>query len=101
MLIDTVGTQLRYIKIGIVITTILDATNYPAINTAGFLYSGVYMTYTLYNVAQPIVKGSTSTDPNQRAYGLINVKYQIYGLSAFYVAKLPASVTVLNYDVNL
>ena len=101
MLIDPVGTQLKYIKIGIVITTVLDSNNYPAINTANFLYSGVYMTYTLYNVAQPVVRGTAVGQNNLRAYGLINVKYQIYGLSAFYVSKLPASVTVLNYDLDL
>lgn len=101
MLIDPVGTQLKYIKIGIVITTVIDATLYPNINTANFLYSGVYMTYTLYNIAQPIIRGTSPGQNNLRAYGLINVKYQIYGLSAFYVAKLPASVTVLNYDVDL
>lgn len=61
MLIDTVGTQLRYIKIGIVITTVLDATRYPQVNTANFLYSGVYMTYTLYNVAQPVVRPTATT----------------------------------------
>ena len=108
MLIDTVGAQLQYIKIGIVITTILDTTTYPIVNAAGFQYSGVYMTYTLFNVAQPIIKGTRSATPsatvgtfNYNYYGLINTKYQIYGLSAFYIAKLPAAVTVLNYDVDL
>ncbi len=111
MLIDTVGSQLRYLKVGIVITTILDINTYPTVNPAGFQYSGVYMTYTLFNVAQPIIKGARAVSPatpatspglfNYNYYGLINDKYQIFGLSAFYIAKLPAAVTVLNYDIDL
>ena len=50
--------QLAYIKVGIVITVILDIIQYPNPNNpARFQYSGVFMKYTLYNVAQPIVQG--------------------------------------------
>ena len=103
ILIDTIGSQLAYLKIGIVITTILDYTNYPTNNPAAFQYSGVYMNYTLFNLAQPIVKstpGAVTVGQNYNYFSLLNVKYQIYGLSSFYIAKLPASVTVINYNLD-
>lgn len=59
MVIDSFGGQLKYIKISVVITTELISASYPVGNTAAtFVYSGVYMNYTLYNVAKPIVKSS-------------------------------------------
>ena len=101
MLIDTVGSQLAFIKVGVVITLILDVANYPTSNTAtSFQYAGVYMNYTLYNTAQPIVKGNplvATPDNNYNYFSLLNARYQIYGLSSFYIASLPTNITVLNY----
>lgn len=55
MLISTIGSQLQFIKVGIVITVIADVQDYPTSNTAtSFQYAGVYMSYTLYNTPQPI-----------------------------------------------
>ena len=103
MLIDTVGSQLAYIKVGVVITMILDVANYPTSNTAtSFQYAGVYMNYTLYNTAQPIVQGNlANVDNNYNYFSLLNSRYQIYGLSSFYIASLPANVTVVNYELTV
>ncbi len=102
MLINAYGSQLAYIKIGIVITTILDIMTYPDSNPANFQYSGIYMNYTLYNVAQPIRRYDPLVVPamsneNLRFYSLLNARYQISGLSSFQIATLPSNVTVLNY----
>jgi hypothetical protein len=54
------SNQLRYIKIAIVITTILDLSNYPQTsNSAPFVYSGVYMRYTMFNNPKPLVQETT------------------------------------------
>lgn len=102
VLIDLIGSQLQYIKIGFVITTILDLDNYPTNNPADFQYSGVYMNYTLYNVAQPIIQSDRAAagGQNYNYFSLLNVKYQIYGLSSFYIANLPAGVTVVNFNLE-
>ena len=108
MLISTIGSQLAYIKVGIVITVINDITGYPQTgNTAtSFQYAGVYMPYTLYNTAQPIIIATTTfadrglaATPNQNYnyFTLMTSRYQIFGLSSFYIATLPANVTVVNY----
>ena len=103
MLIDA-QSQLAYIKIGIVITVVWDINNYPNTNPATtFQYAGVYMNYTLFNTAQPIIR----TDPiaaggqNFNYFTLLTARYQIYGLSSFYIRKVPADMTVLNYDLTL
>lgn len=103
MLINPLSPQLSYLKIGIVITTILDTVGYPTNNPASFQYSGVYMNYTLFNLAQPISRpADTSLDgqDNYNYLSLLNIKYTIFGLSAFYIAKLPAEVTVINYNLD-
>lgn len=107
MIINSFGSQLSYIKVGIVITTILDITTYPTANPTTFQYSGVYMNYTLYNVAQPIQRFDPNAVPlvntaqqNYRFYSLLNTKYQIFGLSAFQIAALPTNMTVINYEVS-
>ncbi len=94
--------QLQFIKIGIVITTILTIGTYPGNNPTTFQYSGVYMSYSLFNVAQPVVQGTRALgSQNMNYFAMLNHKYQIFGLSQFYIATLPSSVTVLNYDVDL
>ena len=102
MLIDTLGSQLAYIKIGIVITLIVDPTGYPNVgNTAStFQYAGVYMPYSLWNTAQPIIQNIPANE-NQRYYTLLTARHQIYGLSSFYVTTLDARITVVNYDVTV
>ena len=102
MLIDTIGSQLAYLKVGIVITLIVDpASGYPATgNTATtFEYSGVYMPYSLWNTAQPIIQ-DTAAD-NRRYYGLLTARHQIYGLSSFWITTLDARITVVNYDLTV
>jgi hypothetical protein len=102
ILINTIGSQLQYIKIGMVITTILDWAGYPANNPASFQYSGVYMNYTLYNLAQPIIKSNIAVNgQNVNYFSMLNTKYNIFGLSSFYISKLPADVTVLNYNLEV
>ena len=94
--------QLAYIKVGIVITTILARNTYPATNPTTFQYAGVYMSYSLFNVAQPVVQGARVLgNQNINYFAMLNHKYQIFGLSQFYINTLPSSVTVLNYDVDL
>ena len=106
MIIDNIGGQLQFLQIGIVITTVLDYNTYPATNPASFQYAGVYMNYTLYNTAQPIIavaiaeRGLDSLQ-NYNYYTLLSAKYQIFGLSSFYIGALPAGVTVVNYELSL
>jgi hypothetical protein len=92
MLIDTIGNQLKYIKIGIVITTILSIDSYPLYNPANFVYSGIYMPYTSYNLAQSITQSSRSTlgGQNYNFFGPLDQVNRIYGITSFYVLKLPA-----------
>jgi hypothetical protein len=101
MVVSNIGSQLQYVKVGIVITIILDRNNYPTANPAGFQYAGVYMNYTLYNTAQPIIKGTAVGNENYNYYSLLSARYQIYGLSSFFIAQLPANVTVVNYELTL
>lgn len=54
ILVKGFGGQLQYVKIGIVITIILDRNNYLTANPAGFQYSGIYMPYTLFNANNPL-----------------------------------------------
>ena len=103
MLIDTIGSQLAYIKVGIVITMIVDpSAGYPTTgNTATtFQYAGVYMAYSLWNTAQPVVMNLPTGD-NQNYFTLLTARHQIYGLSSFWVTTLDARITVVNYDVTV
>ena len=81
MLIDTIGSQLAYLKVGIVITLIVDATTaggYPTTSNAAttFEYSGVYMPFSLWNTAQPIIQSlAPSLADNQRYYGLLTARH--------------------------
>ena len=60
------------------------------------------MPYTLYNVPQPIVKGAIGgSEFNQNYFGLLSVRYKIFGLSAFAISKLPTGQSVIGYEVNL
>ena len=111
MIIKAFGDQLKYIKVGIVMTVIEDISTYPD-NTAGFSYSGVYMDYALYNVDQPVSWAPSSQpgnpQPGSRAAGeqnynffpILNAKYQIIGLSSFAITTLPSTVTVVNYELS-
>jgi len=113
MLIDTIGSQLAYIKVGVVITLVLDIDTYPGANAATtFQYAGVYMNYTFYNQAQPIIQAPSATggalfaarvagQENYNYFTLLSPRYQIYGLSSFYIQNLPANITVVNYEVSL
>lgn len=102
LLIEGFGSQLQYVKVAIVITTILDITTYPTSNTAKFSYSGIYMKYTLYNQANPLQQAPNANDGNQNYnyFSLLKAKYEIYGLSSFRINTLPADVTVVDYDIN-
>ena len=105
LLIDSAGSQLTYIKIGIVITVILDITTYTTANPATtFQYAGIYMPYTLYNTAQPIIHQTSQTavgSQNYNYYDLLKAKYQIYGLSSFFISNLDPAITVINYEVTV
>ena len=109
MTIDPIGSQLAYLKIGIVITVINDITTYPTGNTAtSFQYAGVYMNYTLFNTAQPIIQAPsmnpyppTAGEQNYNYFTLLSARYQIYGLSSFYIANLPSNITVVNYELTV
>ena len=113
MLINQYGSQLAYIKIGIVITIVLDIDTYPGANAAKtFQYAGVYMNYTYYNNAQPIIQAASAAagplfsnridgQENYNYYTLLTPRYQIYGLSSFEIATLPANITVVNYEVSM
>lgn len=102
ILIEGFGSQLQYVKVAIVITTILDITNYPASNTAKFSYSGIYMKYTLFNQANPLQQAANANAGNQNYnyFSLLKAKYEIYGLSSFRINTLPSNVTVVDYDIN-
>ncbi len=107
LLVPGFNGQLQYIKIAIVITTILDINTYPGGNTANFQYSGIYMGYTLVNQNSPVTQ-SQQQDPlnrllgsqNYNYYPLFNAKYQIFGLSSFQIATLPSNVTVVDYQLS-
>ena len=109
MTIDPIGSQLAYLKIGIVITVINDITTYPTGNTAtSFQYAGVYMNYTLFNTAQPVIQAPSMNpyapaagEQNYNYFTLLSARYQIYGLSSFYIANLPANITVVNYELTV
>ena len=111
MTIDPIGSQLAYLKVGIVITVINDITTYPTGNTAtSFQYAGVYMNYTLFNTAQPIIQAAgagtfprvaTVGEQNFNYFTLLSARYQIYGLSSFYIANLPSNITVVNYELTV
>jgi len=105
MVLNDFGGQLKYIKVGIVITVIEDIVNYPP-TTAGFEYSGIYMDYTLFNTANPVIRSASSLtgfasrvagEQNYNFFPLMNHKYQIFGLSQFQINALPTNVTVVNY----
>lgn len=103
ILVKGFSGQLQYIKIGVVITTILDYTNYPDSNTANFQYSGIYMSYTLFNANNPLEKSADIVTPGLQNYNyfpILHAKYQIFGLSSFQIASLPSTVTVVNYDLS-
>jgi hypothetical protein len=102
LLIEGFGRQLQYVKVAIVITTILDITTYPTSNTAKFSYSGIYMKYTLYNRANPLEQAPNANDGNQNYnyFSLLKAKYEIYGFSSFRINSLPANVTVVDIDIN-
>ena len=110
MTIDPIGSQLAYLKIGIVITVINDSVTYPTGNTATtFQYAGIYMNYTLFNTAQPVLQAASATPTYAPANGqqnfnyftLLSARYQIYGLSSFYIANLPSNITVVNYELTV
>ena len=104
MLIDPISSQLDYIKIGVVMTTVLDLANYPANNPASFQYAGIYMGYSFYNNAEPIIKAASRVNGdfhNHNYFTLLSARYQIFGLSSFYIADLPPEVTVVDYELHL
>ena len=109
MTIDPIGSQLAYLKIGIVITVINDIVSYPTGNTATtFQYAGVYMNYTLFNTAQPVLQAPSMNpyapaagEQNYNYFTLLSARYQIYGLSSFYIANLPSNITVVNYELTV
>lgn len=103
LLVPGFNGQLQYIKISVVITTILDITTYPGGNTASFQYSGIYMGYTLVNQNSPItqsIEPRAAGSQNYNYFPLFNAKYQIYGLSSFQIATLPSNVTVVDYQLS-
>jgi hypothetical protein len=103
ILVKGFGGQLQYVKIGIVMTIILDRDTYLTSNPAGFQYSGIYMPYTLFNANNPLKQPDDLTVDGQSNYNyfsMLNYKYTIYGLSAFQISTLPSSVTVVNYDIS-
>ena len=107
VLVQGFNGQLQYVKIGIVITTILDITTYPTGNTAGFQYSGIYMNYTLVNQPTPLQQALAASyaaraigSQNYNYFNLLRAQYSIYGLSSFQIAALPANVTVVDYQVS-
>jgi len=55
------ANQLTYLKVSIVITTIPDLSRYPRFsNGAPFVYSGVYMGYTLFNTPKALVQNANA-----------------------------------------
>jgi hypothetical protein len=102
--INPYGGQLQFIQVTIVITIILDITTYPSPNPANFAYSGIYMNYTLYNNAQPVIqtpRTATTVGQNYNFFSIPTAQYQIYGLSSFQISTLPSNVTVVNYQLSL
>jgi hypothetical protein len=87
ILVKGYNGQLQYIKIAIVITTILNVATYPTGNTAlNFQYSGIYMNYTLFNQPNPLQQAASQTTTgliNYNYFPLLHAQYQIYGLSSF------------------
>lgn len=80
MILDRFSDQIQYIKVGIVITIILNLDSYPDPTTyaAGFQYSGIFMGYTLYNVEQPIIRTTPRTTvggQNYNYFGLYVARY--------------------------
>lgn len=59
------------------------------------------MNYTLFNLAQPIIRDANLGGQNFNYFSLLNVKYSIFGLSSFYISKLPADITVINYNLDM
>lgn len=106
LLVPGFNGQLQYIKISVVITTILDYPTYPGGNTANFQYSGIYMGYTLINQNTPISQAlldagnKVAGRQNYNYFPLFNAKYQIFGLSSFQIATLPSNVTVVDYQLS-
>lgn len=107
LLVPGFNGQLQFIKISVVITTILDITTYPGGNTASFQYSGIYMGYTLVNQNSPITQSQLDANgfrvagsQNYNYFPLFNARYQIYGLSSFQIATLPSNVTVVDYQLS-
>lgn len=107
VLVQGFNGQLQYVKIGIVITTILDITTYPTGNTANFQYSGIYMNYTLVNQPTPLQQALASSysaraigSQNYNYFNLLRAQYTIFGLSSFQIAALPANVTVVDYQLS-
>ena len=111
MLLGDFGSQVKYVKVGIVITIITDISTNPPTSGA-FEYAGVYMDYALYNVAQPVSWAPSAQPPaaqpgsrtageqNYNFFPLLNNKYSIIGLSSFAITTLPADVTVVNYELS-
>jgi hypothetical protein len=64
LLIQSFGSQLYYVKVAIVITTILDIETYPSSNTATFSYSGIYMKYNLFNQVNTLQQAPNAEDGN-------------------------------------
>ena len=88
-------------------------SSYPASsNTAPFVYSGVYMRYTLFNAPKALVQeplavvfanratATLANKENINYFGLLNARYQIFGLSSFEILNLPTSVSVVEYDLS-
>lgn len=102
ILVKGFGSQLQYIKIAVVITTILDLGTYPAGNTAEFQYSGIYMDYSLFNANNFLIQAAsrvTNGLNNYNYFSMLRSQYSIYGLSSFQINTLPSSVTVVDYDI--
>ena len=68
MLIDPISSQLEYIKVGLVITTVLDLDTYPTNNPASFQYAGIYMSYSFFNNPEPVIRAPSSV-ANARVVG--------------------------------
>ena len=63
--ISNYGGALKYIKIGLVLTVIIDDVIYPTSNVDPLIYSGVFMKYTLFNVVKPLFQGAALTGENE------------------------------------
>jgi hypothetical protein len=70
--IKAFATQLKYLKISIVVTTIPDMSGYPATtNGAPFVYSGVYMGYYLFNNPKALVQATPAVAFATRTAGTL------------------------------